>query len=657
MASSTQHGINPKNLDPTTSPKEDFYQFSNGGWMKEHPLTAEYSRFGMFDLLRENAREQLKDLILNLSEHEDAKTPGTVAQKVSDLYAMGMDEERLNAEGGKPLRPLLDHIANADTDNMAALLAWQHSGIGGSFFGTGVGTDAMNSDMNILHIGEVGLGLGDRDYYIEKNEQHAKILDAYQIYVKRLMELIGYDEKAQERVWNTVIKLETEFARHKMTREDRRDPRKRYNIHSMDEIRSNFPEFDWDEYFKLLGLENVDKANLANPEFTKFIVSYIPTLTEQEIKDYMTFETVSDATNLLSDDFINASFELYDRVMSGKDELQPRWKRAMAIPNSMLGEAVGKLYVEKYFPEENKEYMKELVENLKNSLGKHIKDLSWMSDETKEKALDKLSTFTVKIGYPDKWKDYSEIHIDPKKSYLENVLEASKWYVRYNYAKMNKPVDKEEWHMTPQTVNAYYNPTTNEICFPAAILQPPYFDPTADDALNYGAIGVVIGHEMTHGFDDSGRQFDKNGNLAEWWTPEDAERFKALADKLVDQFDAIEVAPGVHANGRYTLGENIADQGGLRIGLTAYLESQKEKEKKDIDGFSPIQRFYIAYANVWAGNIREEEIKLRTKTDPHSLEKLRTNATLKNIDEFFNAFGIKEGDSMWRSQKERVVIW
>lgn len=651
------HGINQKNLDITTSPKEDFYQYSNGGWMLEHPLTAEYSRFGMFDYLRENARDQLKELILNLADHEDAKTPGTVAQKVSDLYAMGMDEKRLNEEGHEPLMPLLDKIANADTSKIEELLAWQHMGIGSSFFGTGVGTDAMNSDMNILHIGEVGLGLGDRDYYLEEGEQNAKILDAYHTYVKRVMELIGYDEEAQERVWNAVIKLETEFARNKMPREDRRDPRKRYNIMTIDEIKSNYPLFDWDRYFNLLGLENVDKANVANPAFTQFITSYIPTLSAQEIKDYMTFETVNDATNLLSDDFINASFELYGRVMSGTEELKPRWKRSMAIPNSMLGEAVGKLYVEKYFPEENKEYMKNLVENLRKSLGKHIESLTWMSEETKAKALDKLSTFTVKIGYPDKWKDYSEIHIDSKKSYLENVLEASKWYVKDNYAKMNKPVDKEEWHMTPQTVNAYYNPTTNEVCFPAAILQPPYFDPNADDALNYGAIGVIIGHEMTHGFDDSGRQFDKNGNLAEWWTQEDADRFKALADKLVAQFDAIEVAPGVHANGRYTLGENIADQGGLRIALTAYLDSQKDKMQEDIDGFSPLQRFYIAYANVWAGNIREEEIKLSTKTDPHSLGKLRVNATLKNIDEFFDTFEIKEGDDMWRPKEERVVIW
>lgn len=652
-----KHGINIDNLDQTVSPKEDFYRYSCGGWMKKHPLTPEYSRYGMFDHLRENARNQLKDLILNLSENQESKVPGTLAQKVSDLYAMGMDETRLNNEGAEPLRPLLEKIANADTSKMAELLAWQHAGIGASFFGSGVGTDAMNSDINILHIGEVGLGLGDRDFYLEVSETNAAILEAYRKYVMRLMELIGYDVEAQERVWKAVIKLETEFARNKMTREQRRDPRARYNILTINEIHKRYPLFDWDTYFSELGLEGVDKANFANPAFTDFITNYIPQLSEQEIKDYMTFETVNDATNLLSDDFINASFELYDRVMSGKEELEPRWKRAMAIPNSMLGEAVGELYVQKYFPEENKGYMKILVENLKKSLGKHIENLSWMSDDTKKKALEKLSTFTVKIGYPDKWKDYSEIHIDPSRPYLHNVLEASRWYVKDNYSKLNKPVDKEEWHMTPQTVNAYYSPTTNEVCFPAAILQPPYFDVTADDALNYGAIGVVIGHEMTHGFDDSGRQFDKDGNLAEWWQPEDAERFKSLADQLVAQFDAIEIIPGVMANGRYTLGENIADQGGLRIALTAYLDSRNGDEDKVIDGFSPLQRFYISYANVWAGNIRDEEIRLRTKTDPHSLGSLRTNATLKNIGEFFDAFGIQDGDIMWRSPEDRVIIW
>ena len=651
------NGINKENLDINVSPKDDFYQYSCGGWMKAHPLTPEYSRFGMFDLLRENAREQLKNLILNLSNHPDAKTSGTIAQKISDLYAMGMDEKRLNEEGGTPLQPLLDHISGADTAKMEELLAWQHGGIGGSFFNTGVGPDAKNSDIYILHIGEVGLGLGDRDFYLEKSESNDRILAAYRVYVRRLMELIGYDSDAQDRVWNAVIKIETELARHKMTREERRDPMNRYHMMSIEEIKEKFPDFKWDEYLSLMNMENADKANVAHPAFIEFVTSYIKTLTPQEIKDFMTFETVSEATNLLSDDFINASFELFGRVMSGQEELKPRWKRAMTIPNSMFGEAVGKLYVEKYFPEENKGYMRNLVDNLKSSLGRHIETLTWMSEETKAKALDKLSSFNVKIGYPEKWKDYSEILIDPNKSYLENVLEASKWFNKDNRSKLNKNVDKEEWFMTPQTVNAYYSPTSNEICFPAAILQPPYFDPAADDSLNYGAIGVVIGHEMTHGFDDSGRKFDKNGNLKEWWTTEDSERFNTLADKLVEQFDAIEVAPGINANGRFTLGENIADQGGLRIAMSAYLDSRQVKEEEDIDGFTPLQRFYLAYANVWAENIREEEVKLRVKTDPHSGARERVNATLRNIDEFHEAFDIKEGDPMWRPKEERVVIW
>ncbi len=649
--------MNLNNFDISVSPKEDFYQYCNGGWMKAHPLTPEYSRFGMFDLMRENARDQLKDLILNLSKHDDANTSGTIAQKVSDLYSMGMDEKRLNEEGAAPLMPLIEKIENADTDNLAKLLAWQHAGVGSSFFSSGVGTDAMDSNMNILHIGEVGLGLGDRDYYIEDSEHLKKILAAYQTYVRRLMELIGYDDEAQTRVWNAVIKLETEFAHHIMPREQRRNPYARYNILTIDEIYSRFGNFDWDTYFNGLGLEGVDKANFANPAFTEFLTNFIPTLTSQEIKDYMIFETVNDATNLLSDDFINASFELYDRVMCGKEEPEPRWKRAMRMPNSMFGEAVGKLYVEKYFPEKNKEYMKNLVNNLLNALGKHIDNLPWMSNATKIKAREKLSTFVVKIGYPDKWKDYSEITVDPTKSYLENVLAASRWYVKDNYSKLNKPVDKEEWHMTPQTVNAYYNPTTNEICFPAAILQPPYFDPDADDAQNYGAIGVIIGHETTHGFDDSGRQFDKNGNLDDWWTDEDSKRFNALADRLVEQFDDMEVASDVNANGRFTLGENIADQGGLRVALTAFLDATSHSSLEFVDGFSPIQRFYISYANVWAGNIRDEEIKKRTKTDPHSLGKLRTNATLRNIDQFFDAFDINPGDPMWRAPEDRVIIW
>ncbi len=651
------HGIDKTNLDTSVSPGENFYLYACGGWMKNNPLGPEFSRFGTFDQLRENAREQLKDLITNLSCNPDSKIKGTNAQKVSDLYSMGMDSIRLNNDGATPLKPFIEKINNSRPEDFYSLLAWMHNGITGSFFTTGVGTDAKNSDRNILHIGEVGLGLGDRDYYLEKSEANDKILAAYETYVKRMMELIGYDEAAQQRVWENVIAMETEFAKNKMTREQRRNPQLRYNLRSMDEIRKAYNNIDWDTYFKELGVTDLTEANVTSIGFMDFINSYLPSLTPQQIKDYLTFEAVSDSSGVLSDDFQDANFEMFGKVMSGKQEQEARWKRAMAIPNSMLGEAVGELYVEKYFPNENKVYMTTLVENLRNALGKHIDNLTWMSDETKAKAHEKLSTFTVKIGYPDKWKDYSEIEIDPSKSYMENVYNASVWYTQDNYKKLHKPVDKEEWHMTPQTVNAYYNPTTNEICFPAGILQAPYFDLKADDAQNYGAIGVVIGHEMTHGFDDQGRQFDKDGNLKDWWQPEDAERFTLLADGLVKQFDEVEVAPGVHANGMFTLGENIADQGGLRVALTAYLDSMKDKEMVDIDGFSPIQRFYLAYGNVWAGNIRPEEILSRTKTDSHSLGQNRVNVTLRNLEPFFEAFGIKEGDKMYRPASERIVIW
>lgn len=657
MTMAATHGIEKANLDTSVAPGDNFYLYACGGWMKNNPLSPEYSRFGTFDQLRENAREQLKELITNLSSNPDSKIKGTNAQKVSDLYAMGMDSVRLNKEGADPVRPFIDKINNSKPEDFINLLAWMHNGITGSFFTTGVGTDAKNSDRNILHIGEVGLALGDRDYYLEKSESNYKILTAYEKYVKRMMELIGYDEAGRQRVWENVISLETEFAKHKMTREQRRNPQLRYNLRSMDQIRKDYCNIDWDTYFSALGVEGLTEANVASPAFMEFLNSYLPTLTEQQIKDYLVYEAVSDSSGVLSDDFQDANFEMFGKVMSGKEEQEARWKRAMTIPNSMLGEAVGELYVNKYFPNENKVYMVGLVENLRKALGKHIDNLTWMSDKTKAKAHEKLATFTVKIGYPDKWKDYSEIAIDPSKSYLENVYNASVWYTQDNYKKLHKPVDKDEWHMTPQTVNAYYNPTTNEICFPAGILQAPYFDLSADDAQNYGAIGVVIGHEMTHGFDDQGRQFDKDGNLKDWWQPEDAERFTKLADRLAAQFDAVEVAPGVHANGKFTLGENIADQGGLRVALTAYLDSMDGKEFKDIDGFSPLQRFYLAYANVWAGNIRPEEILSRTKTDPHSLGQNRVNVTLRNIKPFFDAFNIKEGDNMFRPESERVVIW
>lgn len=654
---SAPHGIDKSNLDDSVSPRDDFYQYACGGWMAKHPLTPEFARFGTFDLLRERAKEQLKDLVTNLSNDPQSKIQGTNAQKVSDLYSLGMDSVRLNKEGGAPLKPFLNKINKSGRKDFTDLMSWMHNGITSIFFSTGVGPDYKDSNSNIMHIGEAGLGLGDRDYYLEKSEENDRILDAYEKYVKRVMTLSGYDEKGAERVWKSVIRLETELAKHKMKREQKRDPNLRYNIFTFNEIEKKYPNIEWERYFKNLGIEKLDSANISSVAYLEFVNDFIPSITDQELKDYMSFLTVADSSALLSDEYSDADFELYDKVMSGKEEKEPRWKTAMALPNSVFGEAVGELYVGKYFPKENKDYMIALIEDLRKALAKHIDNLTWMSDETKSKAHEKLNSFRVKIGYPDKWRDYSGISIDPKKSYLENVYNASVFFHKENRDKLGKPVDRDEWHMTPQTVNAYYSPISNEICFPAAILQAPYFDVTADDAMNYGAIGVVIGHEMTHGFDDQGRKYDKDGNLNDWWQKEDAEKFKSLADALVAQFDEIEVLPGVHANGKYTLGENIADQGGLRIALTAYIDHMAGKEMKEIDGLSPLQRFYLAYANLWASNIRDEEIRSLTKIDSHSLGRNRTNVTLKNIEPFFEAFGIKDGDKMFRKESERVIIW
>ena len=647
-------GINLNNLDLTINPRDDFYMYACGGWMKNNPLPAEFSSFGTFNQLREDARKQLQDLILELQNDPESKISRSIAQKVSDLFNMGMDAERLNSEGASPIFPTLSKIEDFSKDKLIDYLAWLHMGLDSSFFSTGVGSHPADSDLNIMHIGETGLGLGDRDYYLVKSEENDRILAAYEKYVKTLMALIGKDENEQQRIWDSVISLETDFAEHKMSREDKRDPLKRFNMFTLSELKQSFSNIDWDKYFQLLDVD-VKEANVSSVDFLKFINKLLPKISEQAVKDYLLFSLTTNSSGLMSDDFTDANFEMYGKVMSGQKEQKPRWKRAMALPDSMFGEAVGQLYVAKYFPEENKSHMLNLVENLRKSLASHINNLPWMSEETKKRALDKLEAMNVKIGYPDKWKDYSEITIDPALTYLENVQKASVWFAKDNYSKLGKPVDKTEWHMTPQTVNAYYSPISNEICFPAAILQPPFFDINADDALNYGAIGSVIGHEMTHGFDDQGRQFDKNGNLNNWWEESDSIKFKDLTEGLVSQFDLTEVAPGVFANGRFTLGENIADQGGLRVSLSAYLDSIDNSVT--IDGLSPLQRFFLSYANVWAGNITPEEILLRTKTDPHSLGRNRVNVTLRNLDEFFEAFDIREGDPMFRKKEERVIIW
>ena len=645
-------GVDRANLDPSVRPQDDFYDYACGGWMKANPLSDEFSRFGTFDQLAELNRSQVYELVTGLDASKAAK--GSNTQKIGDLFALGMDSVRLNREGAAPLAADLAVIASTPREKVIELMATM-PGID-AFFGTGVEADMMNSSMNEMYWQQGGLGMGDRDYYLEDSEHAKAVREAYKNYLLTVAKLAGYSEADAKRLVNNTMEIETALAKAAMSREELRDPAASYNPMTIAELATRYPSVDLRRYFSLQGINDIDRLIVGQPKSLAAVDSIIANASEQALRDYLAAGYISSAASFLGDDFINANFD-FAKVRSGIKQMQPRWKRALSVPNGMLGEALGQLYVEKYFPATSKEKMVTLVENLRTALGQHIDNLTWMSDETKAKAHEKLDAFSVKVGYPDKWRDYSGLIVDPKKSYWENVQQAILFNMNYNLSDFHKPVDRERWFMSPQTVNAYYNPLTNEICFPAGILQAPYFNPDADDAENYGAIGVVIGHEMTHGFDDQGRQFDKDGNLANWWTEADAKAFNELAEKLADQFDQIIVAGDTHANGHFTLGENIADQGGLRVSHTAYHNSLKGKKAETIDGFTPDQRFYLSYANVWAGNIREAEILSRTKSDPHSLGRWRVNATLRNIEPFFEAFDIKAGDKMFRPVAERVVIW
>lgn len=652
MNAEQKRGVDRANLDTSVAPQTDFYDYACGGWMKANPLKPEFARYGTFDELRENNRIQLRELIMNLDTKNSPE--GSIAQKIGDLYEMGLDSLRLNIEGSQPIIGDVVAINQTPKSDVIDLLATK-VGVDG-FFATGVEADMMNSDVNAMYWSQGGMGLGDRDYYLEDSDNAKKIRDAYRTYIMTLTRLIGYDAEAQKRTADNVMEIETRLAKAAMSREELRDPAATYNPMTLDEIAEKYPYVDLRRYFAKQGITDIESVIIGQPNSLAEINAIFAEASEQAIHDYLTVSYVSTAADYLSDDFTDAKFKL-SQAVSGVEEPMPRWKRALGVPNALLGEAVGQLYVEKHFPKTSKDKMLELVGNLKTALGQHIKGLTWMSDTTKQRALEKLDAFTVKIGYPDKWRDYSSLKIDRRRSYWDNIKDAIKHEIDYNLADWGKPVDKTRWYMTPQTVNAYYSPLSNEICFPAGILQAPYFNPDADPAENYGAIGVVIGHEMTHGFDDQGSQFDKDGNFANWWTEADKEKFESLTSGLAEQFDNIIVLGDTHANGRFTLGENIADQGGLRVAYTAYHNSLGDSEGKVIDGFTPDQRFYLSYANVWAGNIRDEEILLRTKTDPHSLGRWRVNGSLRNIEPFFKAFDIKDGNAMYLAPDKRVIIW
>lgn len=648
-------GIDLGNLDTTVVRGADFFQYACGGWMKKHPLTDEYSRFGSFDMLAENNREQLKGLITEIAGQENEK--GTVAQKIADIYNLAMDSAKLNAEGIEPIKADLERIASVkDKAEIVPMMAeLSHIGIR-PYFTFFVDADIMDSKSNLFQLYQGGISLGEKEYYLDTDEATTDIRNKYKEHIVKMFQLAGFDESAARKNMEAVLEIETRIAKASFSAVEQRNPAANYHKMTLDELKKSVPGIDWDAFLSGVGVKGVTELSVSQVEPIKEVKKIINTMPVEKQVAYMQWKLINRAAGYLSDDFVAQNFDFYGKTLSGRKENQPRWKRAVGTVNGMLGEAVGQMYVEKYFPAAAKERMVQLVKNLQTALGERIRNLEWMGDSTKTKAIEKLNSFYVKVGYPDKWRDYTALDVE-KDSYWANVKRATKFELDYELAKAGKPVDRDEWGMTPQTVNAYYNPTTNEICFPAGILQYPFFDMNADDAFNYGAIGVVIGHEMTHGFDDQGRQFDKDGNLKDWWTPEDAERFNTRAQVMVNFFDSIQVLPGLHANGSLTLGENIADHGGLQVSFQAFKNATKDAPLGVVDGFTPEQRFFLSYAGVWAGNVRDEQIRLQTKSDPHSLGRWRVNGALPQIGAWYEAFNITENDSMYLAPEKRVSIW
>lgn len=649
-------GIDLANMDTTVSAGTDFFRYACGGWNDAHPLTAEYSRYGTFDELFENSQKQLRELIEGLAAQKNNQA-GSAAQKIGDLYNMAMDSVTLNKQGAEPVKAMLDKIAGMkDKSEIVPMMTeMAHIGIG-TYFRSYVYADPKNSSLNIFQMGQGGINLGEKEYYLDTDSITQNIREQYKLYIGKLFQLAGFSEADAQQKVADVMEIETAIAKVSRSATELRDPEANYHKMSFDELKKTIAGIDWDAYMKGLGIQAPAELNVEQVEPIQEVARLMNTLPLSKHVSYLEYNLLDAAASCLSDDFVAARFDFYGKVLSGRQVNQPRWKRAVNSVNGMLGELVGEMYVEKYFPAAAKERMVKLVKNLQTALGERIDAQEWMSDNTKIRAHEKLAAFHVKVGYPDKWKDYSKLEIK-NDSYWANVCRASEWGFNDMYSRIGKPVDKDEWLMTPQTVNAYYNPSTNEICFPAAILQPPFFNMEADDAANYGAIGVVIGHEMTHGFDDQGRQFDKDGNLTDWWAPGDADRFKERAQVMVDFFNKIEVLPGLQANGELTLGENLADHGGLNVAYLAFQNATKDAPLGVVDGFTPEQRFFLAYATLWAGNIRDEQIRVYTKSDPHSLGKWRVNGALPHIQAWYDAFHITPSDPLYVAPENRVNVW
>ena len=652
-------GIDLANLDSTYLPGTDFYMYATGGWQKAHPLTAEYSRFGSFDVLQENNNERLRSLIDSVAAQENAK--GSIEQKIADLYNSAMDSMNLNEHYWGALEEFL--LCDGYQSEPGITANWlkdvwprmQRQGVPG-LFGMYIGADEKDSKNNLVSIVQGGLTLGQKDYYVDKDPRSEEIRKAYQQYIADLCQHQGFAEADAKRICQDVLRIESRLAEASKSRTELRDPEANYNKISYDELKEQFPGIDWDSFFGNFGMEGVKEVCMGQPVAIHEVEKVLKEETPEALQNIYLWHALDMVASYIDDESRALSFGFYGKVMSGKEEDRPRWKRAVAAVEGGLGEAIGQIYVAKYFPPEAKARMEKLIANLQTALGERIDVQEWMSDATKKVAREKLDAFYVKVGYPNKWKDYSDLEIGD--SYLRNMLAVGEWEIKDMVkTKFNQPVDRDEWYMTPQTVNAYYNPTTNEICFPAGILQPPFFDMQADDAFNYGAIGVVIGHEMTHGFDDQGSKYDKTGNLVTWWSEEDTKQFEERIQVMRAFHDSIEVLPGLHANGSLTLGENMADHGGLMVAFQAFKNATAKAPLPDIDGFTPEQRFFLAYANVWGQNIRDEEIQKRVKSDPHQLGMWRVNGQMPHIDAWYEAFGITEDDPMFIPKAERVTIW
>ena len=645
--------INPANLDTAVSPGDDFDTYANGGWKKLNPLPADRARYGTFDQLAEVAEKQLNELVEQTAKTKNSK--GSIPDKIATLFNGGMDTTKIDADGIKPLLPYFAEIDKIQSkEDVQKEITQMHQYGFSPLFGFYGATDAKNSTMVIAQLVQAGMGMPERDYYL-LDDQHSKDLrEKYTAYITKMFMLLKENEQTAGQNAQKIMDIETRLAKAAMSRLERRDPNKTYNKATTKQLIDMSPAFDWAGYFKSSGVGDPGEININQPAFIHEISTLLNEVPVEDWKIYLKWNLINGTAPYLSDDFVMTSFDFYGKTMTGTEKIRPRWKRIIGVTSESLSEALGQLYVAKYFPPEAKERMLKLVENLKASLGERIKNLDWMAPETKQKALEKLQVMNVKIGYPDKWRDYSKLDIKDD-AFVLNVIRSNQFETDYNLNKINKPVDKGEWFMSPQTVNAYYSPDMNEIVFPAAILQPPFFFMHGDDAVNYGAIGVVIGHEMTHGFDDEGRKFDKNGNLTDWWTPEDSKRFDQKTKVLADQFDSFIVTDSVHADGKLSLGENIADLGGLNISYQAFQMANKETAK--IDGFTPDQRFFLAYAHVWASNIRDKEILRRTKEDVHSLGRFRVLGPLRNVPAFYTAFDINPGQGMFLPGDKRAKIW